>query len=103
FIFVTCLVITLVIYFLSRFFTKQFSQLGDALKGLYVGNYYIRLHVERIDEVGYAKRQFNELAEQMEAYMRESEPDYKGEDLPESKISETPDKTVLILRKEEVT
>ncbi|MCG8425781.1 MAG: serine/threonine protein kinase, partial [Chromatiales bacterium] len=45
FIFVTCLVITLVIYFLSRFFTKQFSQLGDALKGLYVGNYYIRLHV----------------------------------------------------------
>ena len=102
FIVLACLIITAVVYGLCRFFTQQFNQLGQALQNLYVGNYYTRLHVDRIDEIGFAKRQFNELAEQMEVFVRESEPDIRKEDLPESSIEETEDRTVVIRKTEDV-
>ena len=96
FILIACIMITAIVYYLCRFFTRQFSQLGQALQSLYVGNYYTRLHVDRIDEIGYAKRQFNELAEQMETFILESDPDFEEETLPETEIEESEDRTVVI-------
>jgi len=103
FILLTCIIIPAVVFYLCRFFTQQFKQLGQALQSLYVGNYYTRLPVGKIDEIGYAKRQFNELAEQMETFIKESDPDFKEENLPESEIEETENKTVVLRKTEDVT
>lgn len=103
FVILACVLITVVVYYLCRFFAGQFKQLARALQSLYVGNYYTRLDVTRIDEIGHARRQFNELAEQMESFIRESDPDIEKEALPESDIQETEDRTVVIKKTEDVT
>lgn len=102
FIMIACIIMTAVVYYLCRFFTRQFGQLGNALQSVYVGNYYTRLHVDRIDEIGYAKRQFNELAEQMETFIRESDPDFEQDELPETEIDESENRTVVIRKTEDV-
>ncbi len=103
FVILACVLITVVVYYLCRFFAGQFKQLARALQSLYVGNYYTRLDVARIDEIGHARRQFNELAEQMESFIRESDPDIEEEALPESDIQEAEDRTVVIKKTEDVT
>ncbi len=103
FIAISCLSITAVIYILCRFFENQFKKLGDALQSLSVGNYYTRLHVERMDKMGYANRQFNELAEQIEELVKKSEPDFEVDEIPSTKISANEPNTVVLIKKEIVT
>jgi serine/threonine-protein kinase len=103
FILFACLSIPALVYVICRFFTNEFKQLGKALQGLYVGNYFTRLPVSKIDEVGYAKRQFNELAEQMEAFIKESDPDIERTQLSDSTIETNENQTVVIRKTEDVT
>ncbi|MBJ7549776.1 serine/threonine protein kinase [Marinomonas ostreistagni] len=103
FIVFACLSIPALVYVICRFFTNEFKQLGKALQGLYVGNYFTRLPVSKIDEVGYAKRQFNELAEQMEAFIKESDPDIERTQLSDSTIETNENQTVVIRKTEDVT
>ncbi len=102
FIIFACVMIPAVVYYICRFFIGQFSQIGQAVQSLYVGNYYARLNVERLDEIGHVKRQFNELAEQMEVFIQESDPDYEEQALPDAQIEETEDRTVVIRKTEDV-
>ena len=103
FILFACLSIPALVYVICRFFTNEFKQLGKALQGLYVGNYFTRLPVSNIDEVGYAKRQFNELAEQMETFIKESDPDIERTQLSDSTIETNENQTVVIRKTEDVT
>ena len=103
FVLFACLSIPALVYMICRFFTNEFKQLGKALQGLYVGNYFTRLPVSKIDEIGYAKRQFNELAEQMEAFIKESDPDIERNQLSDSTIETNENQTVVIRKTEDVT
>lgn len=103
FILLVCVSISALVFFICRFFTGEFKHLGRAMQSLYVGNYFTRLPVSKIDEVGYAKRQFNELAEQMETFIKESDPDIEQAQLSESEIETDDNKTVVIRKTEDVT
>lgn len=103
FILLACISIPALVYLICRFFTNEFKQLGKAMQSLYVGNYFTRLPASKINEVGYAKRQFNELAEQMETFIKESDPDIEQTQLSESVIESNENQTVVIRKTEDVT
>ena len=102
FVLLTSIAISALVFFICRFFIGEFKQLGKALQSLYVGNYFTRLPVSKIDEIGYAKRQFNELAEQMDTFIKESDPDIEQTQLSESVIETNENKTVVIRKTEDV-
>ncbi|QEW05715.1 serine/threonine protein kinase [Nitrincola iocasae] len=68
FILLICGLVVAVVYLIYRYFFKQIKVLNDALQSLYAGNFYTRLKVERKDEIGALKSQFNDLAEQLENF-----------------------------------
>ena len=101
FVFVTfwCIAIPIVLYRFSFYFEGQFEKLADALRSLVQGNYYTRLHVENADKIGYARKQLNELAEQLESLTDHSDQNLSIEQIPNTKLSPTEPNTVVILKR----
>jgi len=68
FILLICALVAAVVHLIYRYFFRQIKLLNGALQNLYAGNFYTRLKVERKDEIGALKSQFNDLAEQLEVF-----------------------------------
>ncbi|WP_409523506.1 protein kinase domain-containing protein [Nitrincola sp. MINF-07-Sa-05] len=104
FILLICALVVAVVYLIYRYFFGQIKLLSDALQSLYAGNFYTRLNVERKDEIGTLKSQFNDLAEQLENFFdqqRDGAPagDLKavqGSSPEEDEVPIDADKTVIL-------
>ncbi|KGK41325.1 hypothetical protein LH51_15720 [Nitrincola sp. A-D6] len=81
FILLICGLVIAVVYLIYRYFFKQINVLNDALQSLYAGNFYTRLKVERKDEIGALKSQFNDLAEQLENFFDQQRKTAPADDL----------------------
>ncbi|KDE40893.1 Serine/threonine protein kinase PrkC, regulator of stationary phase [Nitrincola lacisaponensis] len=105
FILMICALVVAVVYLIYRYFFRQIKLLNDALQSLYAGNFYTRLNVERKDEVGTLKAQFNDLAEQLEHFFDQQRDALPVDDLNAAssiaEMAEVPieaDKTVILNR-----
>ena len=100
FILLICALVVVVVYTIYRYFFGQVKLLNDALQSLFAGNFYTRLNVDKKDEIGSLKTQFNDLAEQLETFF-EKQPD---DEITEEQSATTdrddviiePDKTVIL-------
>jgi len=100
FILLICALVVAVVYTIYRYFFGQIKLLNDALQSLYAGNFYTRLNVDKKDEVGSLKAQFNDLAEQLESFF-EKHPPVEMQDSPNTSTENDdhliePDKTVIL-------
>ena len=100
FILLICALVVAVVYTIYRYFFGQVKLLNDALQSLYAGNFYTRLNVDKKDEVGTLKAQFNDLAEQLENFFEKHPPVEMQDETSVSTESDEhliePDQTVIL-------
>ena len=100
FILLICALVVVVVYTIYRYFFGEIKLLNGALQGLYAGNFYTRLNVDKKDEIGSLKAQFNDLAEQLESFFEKHPPAEVEETSDASAESDDhliePDKTVIL-------